>query len=97
MILGAGQRRQAVRLQQIDGQLALDDLDVAHHRFGRVRGEADDVAGENRDAGLLPLQQHLAVLGDFVLLLSGAEQRVGIDAFEADEDARALRRGPPSR
>ena len=69
MVLRAGQRRQAVRLQQINGQFALDDSDVAQDGFGRVAGEADDVAGKDCRARALPLQQHLAVLGNLVLLL----------------------------
>jgi hypothetical protein len=33
------------------------------------------------------LQKHLAVLGDFVLFFSGAEQGVGMDAFQPDKHA----------
>src|SRR5258708_25565527 len=88
MVLGTGKRSEAVRLQQIDGQLALDDFDIAQDLLRRVGGEADDVSGENCDAGFFPIEQHLAVFGYFVLLLAGTEQGVGINAFEADEDAR---------
>ena len=35
----------------------------------------------------LPLEQHLAVLGDLVLPLLGGDQTVGIDVFQADEHA----------
>ena len=77
-----------MELQQVDRQLALDDLDVADDRFRSIAGEAEDVSGEDGGAGVLPLQQHLPVFGDLVLLLARAQQAVGIDALEADEHPR---------
>src|SRR5580700_1059427 len=88
VILGTGEGGEAVRLQKIDWEFALDDFYVAQDFLWRVGGEADDVAGKNSYAGFFPLQQHLAVLGHFILLLASAEQGVRIDAFEADEHAR---------
>jgi hypothetical protein len=45
MILGAGQRREEEELEHVDGELALDDLDVGADRVDRVAGKAEDVAG----------------------------------------------------
>ena len=93
VVLGAGQRCQAVKLQQINRQFALDDPDVADDRFRRVAGEAKDVAREHGRAGVLPRQQHFPVLSDFVLLLARAQQAVGVDALQPDKHARHP--GPP--
>ena len=88
VVLGARQRRQDIEFQQIDRQLALDDLDVAPDRFRRLAGKAENVARIEKDALFLPGQHHLAVLGDLVLLLLGGGEIVGIDVLEAEEDAR---------
>ncbi len=87
MVLGTRQRRQAEELQHIDRQLALDDRDVAPDRFRRIVGEAEDVARIGDGADRLPGEQQLAVFGDLVLPLLGGDQRIGIDALHADEDA----------
>src|SRR5215469_10919221 len=79
-------------LEEIDRQLALDDLDVVPDGFDRVVGEAQDVAAIGDAADALPGQQHLAVLGDLVLPLLGAEQAVRVDVLQPDEDA--LHPGP---
>src|SRR5215469_17307970 len=73
-------------LEEIDRQLALDDLDVAPDGVEGVVGEAQDVAAIGDAADALPGQQHLAVFGDLVLALLGAEQAVGIDVLQPDED-----------
>ena len=73
VILRARQRRQIEELQQIDRQLALDDLDVALRSLRRVGREADDVAGVG-DARLIAFQAcsmaRYSVM--LVLLLLGA-------------------------
>ena len=55
VVLRAGQRRQEEEFEDVDRQLALDDLDVAQDRFLGVAREAEDVAGEREDAALVPL------------------------------------------
>ena len=55
--------------------------------FRRVVLEAEDVAGEGHDADPLPLEQHLAVLGDLVLPLLGGDQIRRVDVLKADEHA----------
>ena len=45
VILRARQRRQDEELQDIDRQLALDDLDVALDAFRSIAGKAQDIAG----------------------------------------------------
>ena len=87
VILRSRQRRQEEELEQIDRQLALDHLDVVHHRFKRVVREADDIAGIGDDPRRLPRQQHLAVFRDLVLPLLGAHQVRRIDILQTDEDA----------
>src|SRR5229473_2772182 len=94
MIFRTGQRRHAAKLHQVDRQLALDNLDVAQDRFRRIAWEPDDIARNNGGADVLPLQQHLTILSDLVLLLLGAHQVVGIDAFEPNKHAHDT--GPPS-
>ncbi len=91
VVLGAGQRGQDVELEHVERKLALDDRDIAPDRFRRVAGEAEDIAGIDEDALRLPGQQHLAVLGDLVLLLLGGDQIVRVDVLEPDEDARHAR------
>ena len=39
VVLGAGQRREEEELENVERQLALDDLDVAQDRFLRVAGK----------------------------------------------------------
>src|SRR5579864_672588 len=36
---------------------------------------------------MLPGEQHFAIFGDLVLLLAGAQEILGVDIFESDEDA----------
>ena len=55
--------------------------------FRRIAGKAEDIAGIGETAGLLPRQQHLAIFGDAVLLLLGADEIGRIDVFQADEHA----------
>ena len=87
MIGGARQRGEEEELQEIDRQLFLDDLDVVSNGFDSVVRETGDVTGVGDDAGLLPGEQHLAILGDLVLPFLRAGQAVGIDILEPDEDA----------
>src|SRR5258708_31079988 len=69
MIFRTWQGRHATELHQVDRQLALDNLDIAQNRFRRIAGEPDNIARNNGGADVLPLQQHLAILSDLVLLL----------------------------
>ena len=94
VVLAAGQRRQAGKLQDVERQLALDDLDAADDRFRRVGGEADDVAAIGDAAVLAPLEQKLAVVGDVVPLLLRRDEVVGVDVLEADEYALDAGRAP---
>ena len=87
VVLRARQRRQEEELQDVERQLALDDLDVAQDRFLGVGGKAEDIAGIGDGAVVAPLLQHLAVFGDLVLPLLGGDEIVGIDVLEPDEDA----------
>ena len=87
VVFGARQRRQAEELEDVERQLALDDLDVANDGFRRVGGKAEDIAGIGEAAHLLPGEQHLAIVADPVLLLLGADQAFRIDVLKADEDA----------
>src|SRR5260370_14999836 len=87
MIFRTGKRRHETELHQVDRELAMDNLDIAQNRFRRIAWEPDDITRDNGGADVLPLQQHLAILSDLVLLLLGAHQVVGIDAFESDEYA----------
>ena len=87
VVLGSRQRRQKEKFEQVERQFAFDDLDVAQDRPLRVAWEAEDVAGAGDGAGVSPLLQHGAIFGDLVLVLLGSQQIVGIDVFEADEDA----------
>jgi hypothetical protein len=81
VILGAWQRRQHEKFERVERQLFLDDLEVVADRLGRVVLEAEDVAGEGHDADPLPLEQHLAVLGDLVLPLLGGDQIRRVDVL----------------
>ena len=93
VILGTRQRRQHMKLKQIQRQFTLDDPDVAHDGFPRVVRKAKNVPCKHRDPGLLPGQQHLAVFRDLVLLFPCAHQAVRVDVLESDEDAHHSR--PP--
>ena len=73
-------------LQDVQRQLALDDLDIAEDRCLAVAGKADDVAGAGDGAVLAPLLQHVPVFGDLVLVLLGGDEIVGIDVLQPDED-----------
>ena len=72
VVLRARQRRQEEELEDVDRQLALDDLDVAQDRLLGVVGKAQNVAGIGDGAVLAPFLQHVAILGDLVLALLGA-------------------------
>ena len=91
MILRPRQRCQAEEFHHVDRQLALDDADVAPDRFRRVIREAQDVTRIGDGAHSLPGEQQLAVFGDLVLPLLGRNQRIGIYAFDPDEDASHAR------
>ena len=86
MILRARQRRQVEELQQSTGSSCLITSMSCRIEFDGVVREAEDVAGIGDDAGLLPGEQHLAVFGDLVLPLLGAEQVVRIDVLQPDEN-----------
>src|SRR5712692_4426991 len=56
-------------------------------RLRRIVGKPEDVTAVSQNLRLLPGEQHLAILGDLVLLLLGAEQAFRIDVLESDKDA----------
>src|SRR5215468_10376771 len=85
VVRGARQRREAEELQDVEGQLLLDDRYVAPNRLGRIAGKSEDIASEREDAARLPGKQHLAIFGDLVLPLLGGGQIVRIDVFKPDE------------
>src|SRR5262249_40319227 len=58
----------------------------AQDRFLGVAGKAEDVARIGDGAVVAPFLQHLAIFGDLVLALLGADQVVRIDVLEPDED-----------
>src|SRR5688500_12881760 len=87
VIFGTGQRRQVKELEQVDWQLALNDLDVVDDRFARVAGKAEDVTAVGDDAGIFPREQHLSIIGDLVLAFLCAEEALGIYILQTDEDA----------
>src|ERR1700722_14080508 len=87
VVLRAWQRREEEELENIEGQLALDDLDIPQDRFLCIRGEAEDVAGERERAMGAPLLQHDAIFGDLVLPLLGGDEILGVDVLEPDKDA----------
>ena len=89
MVLGAGQRRQIEEFQQIDRQLALDDVDVVEDRFHRVVRKAEDVAGIGDDPLGAPGKEHLAIFVHAVLLLLSLQEVIGVDVFEPDKNALA--------
>ena len=87
MVLRAGQGGEKKELQDIERQLALNDVNVAQDRVFGVGGEAEDVAREGDRSVRAPLLQHLTVFGDLVLSLLGGDQIVRIDVFKPDEHA----------
>ena len=87
MVLGPGQGCQKEKLQNIERQLPLDDLDVADNRFFGVGGEAKNVAGIGNRAVVPPFLQHLAVFGDLVLPFLRSDQIVWIYVLEPDENS----------
>ena len=91
VVLGARQRREIEKFEQIDRQLLLDHLDIVGDQLLGVVRKAQDVAGISDDVGLLPGQQHLAVFGDLVLPLLGRHQVGRIDILKPDEDAADAR------
>src|SRR5581483_4345890 len=74
-------------LEQIDRQLFLNYANVVDDRFRRIIRKTKNVAAVSQHSLLLPGQQHLAIFRNFVLLFLGAQQAVGIDVFQTDEDA----------
>ena len=54
----------------------------------RIRRKAEDISRQRDDAFRLPGEQHLAVLGDLVLVLFRRGEIVRIDVLQSDEDAR---------
>src|ERR1700722_16184744 len=91
MVLRARQRREAREFQNIERQFALDDLDVADDALLGVSRKAQYVAAISEAADLAPGEEHLAVIGDAVLLLLRADEARRIDVLEADEDASDTR------
>jgi hypothetical protein len=57
------------------------------HRLARVAGKSEDVSAVGDDAGLLPCEQHLTIVGDLVLPLLRTEKAVRIDVLQSDENA----------
>ena len=55
-------------------------------------GKPEDVARVSDRTHGLPGEQELPILADLVLPLLGGDQRIGVDAFNPDEDARYARR-----
>ncbi len=92
VVLAAGQRGQDREFEDVERQLALDDLDALDQRFLRVVGEADDIAAIGDAAALAPLEQKLAIVGNVVLLLLRRGQIIGVDVLEADEYSLDARR-----
>ena len=66
VVLRTGQWRQAEELEKIDGQLFLDNLDIAPDRLRRVRRKAQYVSCNGQDTLFLPSELHVAILGDLV-------------------------------
>ena len=91
VVFGAGKRREEEKFEEVERQLALDDLDVVKDRFLRIGRKAEDVARIGDGAVVAPFLQHLAIFGDLVLPLLGRDQIVGIDVLEPDEDAAHAR------
>src|SRR6516225_2140389 len=86
VVLRAGQGSKKKQFQNIERQLALDDLDIAQNRGPGITGEADDVAGAGDGAVAAPLLQHLPVVGNLVLALLRRNEVVRIDVLQPDED-----------
>ena len=85
VILGAGEGRQAEKFEDVERQLLLDDVDVAHDRFGRVGRKTDDEARPGHHLVRSPGLQHDPVFPDLVLPLLRPLERLRIDALEPDE------------
>src|SRR6516164_5490710 len=85
MVLRTGQGREKEKLQHVDRQFFLDDLDVPDDRRGGIVWEAHDVAAKSCNLGPLPGEHHFAVVGDLVLTFLGAEETIWVDIFQADE------------
>jgi hypothetical protein len=88
MVLGARQRREAEKFQDMDRHFLFDDLDVARDRLRRVGREAENVAGIGDDPVPPPREQHLAVFPNLVLALLGAQKRIRIDVLKTEEHER---------
>src|SRR6516225_5012685 len=86
VVLRAGQGSKKKQFQNIERQLALDDLDIAQDRGPGITGEADDVTGTGDGAVTAPLLQHLPVVGNLVLALLGRNEVVRIDVLQPNED-----------
>src|SRR5689334_5409091 len=87
VILRARQRRKTKKLEQINGQFLLNDTDVVHYRLRRIVRESQNVAAAGQHPSLLPGQQHFSILGDFILLLLGADEGVRIYILKSDENS----------
>ena len=85
VILGPRQRYQDEELQAIHRQLPLDDLDIPQDALAGVGGKTKDVTGTGHGTGIVPGVQHLPILGDVVLGLTGTVQGFRIDALQADK------------
>src|SRR5262245_7389767 len=94
VVFRAGEGRQEKQFQNIDMQLALDDLNVTKNRFLGVGGKAYNIARMGDGAVIAPLLQQLPVFGDLILPFLGSDQIVGIDVLQPDKDmARSRLRG----
>ena len=85
VVLRSRQGREEEEFENVDRQFALDGVDVAGDRFGRVGRKAEDVARPGHHLGAPPRLQHVAIFPDLVLALLRAHQRFGIDVLEPDE------------
>ena len=64
----------------------MDNPHVVQDRFQRVVGKAENVAAKNDRTSALPVEQHLAVFGNLVLVFSGALEVIGIYVLQANEN-----------
>src|ERR1700747_1592889 len=85
MILRAGQWCEAKEFDDIERQFALENRNILSDGFRRVAWKAKNIARERHDALVLPGQQHLAILGNFVLSFLGAQQVVRINILKPYE------------
>ena len=88
VVLRTGKRREVEKLQQVDWQLPLDEMDVADDRFGCVGGETENIAGIRDDPGIAPGLQHGPIFADEILAFFGGDEILGVDVFQPDKDLR---------